>query len=183
LDHCEEVVREREGMMLHELERCSEGFFFCLFDTPDRIQHMLWRFRPQENGVRSFFGAEKIQVTKNDLTPFSYAIEEHYRRCDAIIGKVLEYTDDRTLLIVLSDHGFNSFRRGMHLNTWLHDNGYLALGGKLQPGPESGSFFRNVDWGNTRAYALGLAGIYLNLKGRESSGIVDPNESGALKKE
>jgi predicted AlkP superfamily phosphohydrolase/phosphomutase len=112
---------------------------------------------------------------------FARVIDDCYRRCDAIVGKALEYRDDDTLLIALSDHGFNSFRRGVHLNTWLHDQGLLALKGGVRPGEEAGDLLRQVDWGRTRAYAVGLGGIYLNLKGREEQGIVAADEAEAVK--
>jgi predicted AlkP superfamily phosphohydrolase/phosphomutase len=78
--------------------------------------------------------------------------------------------DSGTLLMVISDHGFSSFRYGVDLNRWLEENGYLAL-------TDEGRGRKNlagVDWTKTRAFAIGLSGIYLNLKGRESRGIVDP---------
>jgi predicted AlkP superfamily phosphohydrolase/phosphomutase len=170
LDQCEQVLRERERMMLYELDRLEEGFFFCLFDTPDRLQHMFWRFREPEHPAND-----------GDVCPeFTRVIEEHYRACDAIVGKALAHADDRTLVIVLSDHGFNSFQRGVHLNTWLHDNGFLALKPGATPGEEAGDFFRSVDWGRTRAYALGLGSIYLNVRGREGQGIVAEAEAGTV---
>ncbi len=168
LKQCEDALFEREQMMLYELNRLREGFFFCLFDTPDRLQHMFWR--SDENGHRGPALPEAPQV-----------IKEHYRRCDAIVGKALQYADDQTLFITLSDHGMNSFERGVHLNTWLHDNGLLTLKTGCQPGDDAGDFFRSVDWSRTKAYALGLSGIYFNLKGREEKGIVDANEAEALK--
>jgi predicted AlkP superfamily phosphohydrolase/phosphomutase len=72
-------------------------------------------------------------------------------------------------MLVLSDHGFQSFQRGVSVNNWLHQNGYLAL----KDGQKGGDWFANVDWERTRAYALGLNGIFLNQKGRERSGIVN----------
>ncbi len=162
LDQCNQVLDERERMMTYELERFDRGLFYCLFDTPDRVQHMFWRFREPDhpaniNGV-------------NDA--MAGVIENHYRKCDAIVGRALEFADDSTLVMVLSDHGFNSFRRGFNINTWLHDNGFLALKDGAVPGDDAGELFHNVDWGRTKAYALGLGGIYLNLRGRESEGTV-----------
>ena len=85
-----------------------------------------------------------------------------------------------TALMVLSDHGFCAFRRGVNVNAWLRDNGYLSL---KNGGRESGSFFEGVDWSRTRAYALGLGGFYLNMQGREAQGIVDRREAEPLKAE
>jgi predicted AlkP superfamily phosphohydrolase/phosphomutase len=87
------------------------------------------------------------------------------------VGRTLPYVDPDTALVVLSDHGFASFRRGVNLNAWLLRNGYLVL----KPGlAESGPHFDGVDWTRTKAYALGLSGLYINVKGREAVGIVEP---------
>ncbi|HYR42480.1 MAG TPA: alkaline phosphatase family protein, partial [Terriglobia bacterium] len=163
LQQCELVLGERERTMRFELDRFSEGFFFTLFDTPDRVQHMLWRFRDREHP-----GFEP------DLSPeLATRIEEHYRRCDALLSVVLDKTDENTLLIVLSDHGFGTFRRTFDTNTWLWQNGLLALKDNRKPGEDLGDGFAAVDWSKTYAYAVGLGGIYLNFKGRESIGILE----------
>ncbi len=171
LEQCETVLREREKMMLYELARFKSGFFFCLFDTPDRLQHMFWRFREREHPANQ----------GQPLPDLGRVIEDHYRACDAIVGQALRAADDQTLVIVLSDHGMNSFRRGIHLNTWLYDNGWLALKNGIKPGDEAGDFFAGVDWSRTNAYALGLGGIYLNLRDREGKGIVARDEAEGVK--
>jgi len=171
LEQCMGVMREREQMMYYELDRFADGFFFCLFDTPDRVQHMFWRFREGEH-----------PPNPRHLTPaMTNVIEDHYRACDAIVGKVSQYANDQTLFIVLSDHGMTSFQRGIHLNTWLYENGWLALKNGTKPGEEAGDLLRGVDWNRTKAYALGLGGVYLNLKGREEKGIVRMEEVNAVK--
>ncbi|RPJ57989.1 MAG: phosphodiesterase [Acidobacteria bacterium] len=172
LRQCTEVMAERERMVTSELQRFDQGFLFCLFDTPDRLQHMFWRFREPDHPANRA-GCEA--GLKN-------VIEDHYQACDRIVGRLSESVDDRTLLIILSDHGMNSFQRGLHLNSWLLQNGFLALAGGVKPG-EVEEGFQGVDWHRTKAYALGLGGIFLNLKGREASGIVDTGDAGALKTE
>jgi predicted AlkP superfamily phosphohydrolase/phosphomutase len=163
LQQCELVLGERERAMRFELDRFVEGFFFMLFDTPDRVQHMLWRFRDREH-----------PNFEPDLSPeLATRIEEHYRRCDALLSAVLDKVDENTLLIVLSDHGFGTFRRAFDTNTWLWQNGLLALKDSRKPGEDSGESFAAVDWSKTYAYAVGLGGIYLNFKGRESGGILE----------
>lgn len=153
------IFEERERMFLSALENSRRGVVACVFDTSDRIQHMFHRHLGE--------GA-------------CDAIEAMYERMDGLVGKALEAVDHSTVLVVLSDHGFCAFRRGVNLNTWLLRNGYLALktGEKV-----SGTFFKGVDWSRTRAYALGLSGLYLNLKGRESGGTVERAEAGLLKRE
>jgi len=161
LEHCELVMKERERLMRFELDRFQEGLFFILYDTPDRLQHMLWRFRDPEH---PYFDG--------DLAPeWRCRIEEHYQRCDALLPPALDKVDEDTLLIVLSDHGFGTFRRAFDTNTWLWQNGLLAL--KRKPDAEMAQGFSEVDWSKTYAYAIGLGGIYLNVKGREGQGVLE----------
>ena len=163
MEHCNLVLGERERMMKFELDRFNEGLFFMVYDTPDRVQHMMWRFRDQKHP-----GFER------DLAPeLATIIEEHYQKCDTLLGVVLDKVDENTLLIVLSDHGFGSFRRAFDTNTWLWQNGLLSLNNGKKPGEELGESFSAVDWSKTFAYSVGLGGIYLNLKGRDREGILE----------
>jgi predicted AlkP superfamily phosphohydrolase/phosphomutase len=169
LEQCATVIGEREAMLDYELDRFREGLLFCLFDTPDRIQHMFWRFgEPDHPANRG-----------RDPDPeMSAVIERHYQECDGIVGRVLARIDDSaTLFIVLSDHGFSSFQRGFHANTWLLDQGYLALKSGLEPGPPAGDLLQGIDWSRTTAYAVGLGSLYLNVAGREGEGTVDPSRA------
>jgi predicted AlkP superfamily phosphohydrolase/phosphomutase len=124
-------------------------------------------------------GHPALRPGQNAMSP--KVIEDLYTRMDDLVGRVRAKLDSRSVLIVMSDHGFKSFRRGVNINSWLWKNGYLALkDGKS----ESGEWFKDVDWDKTKAYALGLGGLYLNLKGREAKGTVAPGqEAGALKDE
>jgi predicted AlkP superfamily phosphohydrolase/phosphomutase len=162
LASCDLVMREREAMLRYELSRFEQGLLYCLFDTPDRIQHMFWRFREPDHPANARHGHEPR---------YRQVIEDHYRRCDDIVGEVLRAVDDETTLMVVSDHGFTSFRRAINLNAWLVDAGWMALRPDADR-DESSDFFRGVDWSRTRAYALGFGGIYLNVAGREGEGIV-----------
>ena len=156
------IYDEREAMFLNALKTTSHGVVACVFDTSDRVQHM--------------FYAHSSASDRH-----STVIEEMYQRMDALVGKTLPFVDEGTALFVLSDHGFCAFRRGVNLNAWLRDNGYLHLKGDVR---ESGSFFEGVDWSRTRAYALGLGGFYLNIKGREALGTVERGqEAERLKQE
>ena len=170
LDQCRIVLRERRKMMEYELGRFTGGYLFCLFDTPDRLAHMFWRFtEPDHPSNRG-----------EDVSQYARVIEEHYRECDEIIGEAMKHIDNETLFIVLSDHGMNSFQRGLNLNTWLFDNGFLALKAGSKPG-DGGDFFHNVDWDRTKAYAMGLGCIFLNLKGRESNGILNAEDAESVR--
>ncbi len=156
-----DIFTEREAMFLDALDKTRRGVVACVFDTSDRVQHMFYR---------------RLGTTD----PHAGAIEEMYLRMDTLVAKAMASARDGTALFVLSDHGFCAFRRGVNINAWLRDNGYLGLKNGSR---ESGSFFDGVDWSRTRAYALGLGGFYLNVKGRESLGIVEARDAARLKAE
>lgn len=93
---------------------------------------------------------------------------------DRILGEIIRQVDNKTALMVFSDHGFCTFRRAVHINTWLVQNGFMTLTRKASPDDkDGGGLFQNVDWKNTKAYALGFGSIYLNIKGRERQGVVE----------
>lgn len=171
LAQCSDIMKQREAMMLYELDRMTSGLFYCLFDTPDRIQHMFWRFTEEDHPARPGSVTDRMRE----------AIEASYRACDAAVGRALAYVDDDTLFMVVSDHGMSSFQRGFNVNTWLWENGLLALRDGMIPGESAGDLFRHVDWGRTRAYAVGLGGVYLNLAGRDAQGIVSAADTDTLR--
>ncbi len=151
----------RERQLFDALEKTPEGLCTCVFDTTDRVQHMFWRYLEEDHpATRGMAQSEKPLV-----------IEDLYRRVDELVGRVMQKVDSKTLVMVVSDHGFQNFARGFNLNAWLHQNGYLAL---RQGKTESGDWFEDVDWSRTRAYTMGLNGLFLNVQGRESQGIVAP---------
>jgi predicted AlkP superfamily phosphohydrolase/phosphomutase len=162
---------DRERMLFDALEKTKHGLCACVFDTTDRVQHMFWRYLEEDHPA--------ARNVPRDRRPM--IIQELYRRMDDLVGRVTSQIDEDTLLLVVSDHGFKSFARCMNLNAWLHQNGYLYL--KVGKN-ESGDWFEDVDWSRTRAYTMGLNGLYLNLQGREREGIVSPGEeSDSLKEE
>ncbi len=163
--------KEWEDMFFNAIDKTRKGLVTCVFETTDSIQHMFWRYLDKDHP------AAKSGPTKMS----SQVIEELYVKMDSMVGKTLEKLDGKSALIIMSDHGFKSFRRGVNLNSWFYLNGYLSL---KEGKKESEEWFRDVDWEKTRVYALGLGGIYLNQKGREAKGIVNPGEeTKALKKE
>jgi predicted AlkP superfamily phosphohydrolase/phosphomutase len=167
LHQCVEADREREAMLMDALSKVRRGLVVCVFDSTDRVNHMYWRHLEPKHPAR--------RARTDDSLP--NAIPEHYARVDAMIGRVMARCDDAdTVLMVLSDHGAKSFRRGFDVNRWLIDHGYMSLKADAQPGAK---YLRNVDWSQTRAYGCGLAGIYLNLAGREAQGIVQPGAEAA----
>ena len=171
LDQANQICQERESMFFSALERTRKGVIACVFDTPDRVQHMFYRYLEPSHPAHKSNG--------NSLQRYERTIEDLYINMDRIVGKTMQHVDENTVLFVLSDHGFKSFQRGINLNAWLLQEGYLAI----NAGNNGQSYLRSIDWSRTRAYSFGLAGIYINLKGRESQGIVDRQEAKALRKE
>jgi predicted AlkP superfamily phosphohydrolase/phosphomutase len=165
------IHEEREKMYFDAIARVRRGLVACVFDGPDRIQHMFWRFIDPHHPAADDAGREL----------HGHVVRDMYRRMDDLVGRTMAALDDRTALLVMSDHGFKPFRRCVDLNAWLREHGYLHV--KPDAPVPSGAYLADIDWQQTRAYALGLAGIYLNLKGREGEGIVERGDGPALAKE
>ena len=161
LSGCDLIMRERESIFFHALQEFHEGILACVFDTPDRMQHMFWRYIDPNHPL----------YNEQDAEAFGEVIPGIYRRMDGILGRTLGRLDGDTLLMACSDHGFTSFRWSVHLNTWLIRNGFMALMGGHTAGR---TLFQDVDWSKTSAFALGLNSIFFNLKGREREGTIDP---------
>lgn len=156
---CALIYEERKKMFFQALKRTKTGVCACVFDTPDRMQHMFWA-----PGCRT--GGE------NRYPP---VIEDLYQEMDRLVGDTMKSLGKNDALFILSDHGIASFHRCFNLNTWLHWHGYLALKSG-NPGSGSSDFFTGVDWTKTRAYGVGMAGLYINQKGREAQGVVASGE-------
>jgi predicted AlkP superfamily phosphohydrolase/phosphomutase len=165
-----DIENEREAMLFTALDRLRDGVLVTVFDATDRVNHMFWRYTEEGHPA-----AEGI-----DDPDYANAIEDQYRRNDEVVGKVMERLGEKDVLWVLSDHGCTSFRRGVNLNAWLLQNGYLAL---REDADGSEEWLQSVDWSRTKAYAVGLVGIFLNIKGRETKGIVAPGEEASALKE
>jgi hypothetical protein len=159
----QDVDDEREQMLDLAIDRLRSGALVTVFDATDRVNHMYWRYI--EDGHPAAAGVDEPE--------YADAIEQQYIRNDGIVGRVLDKIHDDDVLFVLSDHGCTSFRRGVNLNAWLLKEGYLALKDDAD-GTEP--WLQSVDWSKTKAYAVGLVGIFLNIRGREAHGIVESGD-------
>jgi len=169
LDMEKTILAEREAMWYDTLARNDSELVVGVFVQTDRVSHMFWR------------GLDPQHPRHADTAPeHRDAIEWIYRQADRIVGETLDRLGPDDDLIVLSDHGFAPFRHAVHLNRWLADNGYLVLADDAR---RADAPFQGVDWSRTRAYAMGLNGVFVNLAGREGRGIVQPGQAGALKRE
>ncbi|HPA46424.1 MAG TPA: alkaline phosphatase family protein [bacterium] len=144
------------------LDTFQEGLLFFYFSSLDQGTHMLWRYMDPEHPAY----VQDDQLAKG--------IQTIYQEIDEALGRVQSSMDENTTLIVMSDHGFCPFYYGVNLNSWLVEMGYLKL---VKPAEQAlHRYFGNVDWAETKAYAVGINGLYVNVKGREQKGIVMPGE-------
>ncbi len=161
LQQARTVLAEHRRIFDAEFSGFQQGVFFFYFSSIDLNSHMFWRLMdPKHPEYDATLAAQN-----------GSAIADFYQQMDQVLGEVLARLDDHTTLLVLSDHGFAPYYRSFNLNTWLLDNGYMKL--KTDKSFDSGEPFAGVDWTQTRAYGLGLNGLYLNLRGREANGIVE----------
>jgi predicted AlkP superfamily phosphohydrolase/phosphomutase len=161
---------DRAQVILSRIDAREWDVLVGVIESTDRVQHMMWRFMDPKHPMYDATLAAQ----------FGDSIERVYRRADQFVGEVLEHIEPGTPVLIVSDHGFHSWRKAVNLNTWLVQQGYMALQGQ-QPGEKKlddlfggGQFWENVDWSRTRAYAMGLGQIYFNVRGREGQGIVSP---------
>ena len=162
LEQARTVLTEHRRMFDAEFSKFREGVFFFYFSSLDLNSHMFWRLMdPKHPGYNAALAAQN-----------GSAIADFYGQIDQVLGEVLPRLDDHTTLLVLSDHGFAPYYRSFNLNTWLLNNGYIKL--KNDANPDSSEPFANVDWSQTQAYGVGLNGLYVNLRGRDRQGTVEP---------
>ena len=167
------VQRDTRAMLELALDRFEPGgAAFVYLSDIDLQCHMLWRHAdPKYPGLGHPARDPAVAPAH------AHDIERLYRDVDTALGRVRERLPQGTLLIVMSDHGFQPFLRKFHLNAWLRDHGYLVL----KDGKRTGRLgLADVDWQRSRAYGIGFNGLYLNLAGRESQGSVRAEEKQAL---
>lgn len=162
------VETQRRAMLLSRFDESDWDMLVWVSTATDRVSHMFYRLidpqHPRYDAAAAALHGD--------------AIEREYRRMDETVGLVAAKLRPEDTLVILSDHGFHDYRRGLQVNQWLLREGYLALRGGARSAAHE--FLLDVDWARTKAYALGTGQIYLNLRGREPQGIVDPAGGPAL---
>jgi predicted AlkP superfamily phosphohydrolase/phosphomutase len=147
------IVSEEHTKILRDtLDRFKGGFLFFYFSEVDQNSHVLW-------------GRHDDELLKT------------YQTVDRDIGMVMD-RDPKSTIIVMSDHGFASFDYAVNLNTWLYQEGFLSLIPSMDSNADD--TLANVDWSKTKAYAIGLNALYINMAGREEHGIVAPRADRAI---
>jgi len=163
-----------EQTLLKEMDEDRSSLYTAVFTATDSVSHMFYRLLDPQHP----------RFDQSLADQYGDSILRVYEKMDSIIGRVLERLGTNDHLFVVSDHGFHTWRKEFNTNTWLARNGFMTLTGSGDGDEEKrlgdmfsgGSFFPNVDWSKTQAYAVGLGHIYINLKGREAQGIIEPGE-------
>ena len=150
-------------MFDYEWSRFKSGFFFYYVSNTDQDAHMLWRNMDPTHPLH-----------KSCDPRYAGYLHHLYEEMDKMVGKVLPAADDNTLVMICSDHGFAQFGRQFHLNTWLRDQGYLAL--TSEGNVKDKTSILDINWEKTAAYGVGFNGLYINQEGREWSGRVSPGK-------
>jgi predicted AlkP superfamily phosphohydrolase/phosphomutase len=164
-------LEEKTAAFAYELDRFDSGLLFFYVSNVDQRSHMFWRLTdPDHPAYDARLAAE-----------FGATIDKTYEEMDRVLAMALARADRHTRVIALSDHGFHPYSRSFHLNSWLHESGYL----QLEAGADKAEMqlLSGVDWTRTRAYAFGFNGICINRAGREGHGIVPASEVRALVEE
>lgn len=159
------IEAQRRKMLLDRLDKPDWDLLIWVSTATDRVAHMFYRLIDPEHPRYDAALAAR----------YGNAIEAEYQRMDATVAAVLEKLRPDDTLLILSDHGFHGYRRGLHVNQWLRQQGLLALNGDAAGSPRE--FLFDVDWARTKAYALGTGQVYLNKAGRERDGIVHEAEA------
>jgi predicted AlkP superfamily phosphohydrolase/phosphomutase len=164
-------LEEEKKILKSELTKDGWNTYVQVFQAPDLAQHMFYRYIDPSHP--RYEANSKYQNT----------IRETYQKMDQIIGETKASMPKDATLIIMSDHGFSPYRKSVDLNSWLYDNGYLALKDPTKRSDflnnfttNKENFWSNIDWSKTKAYGLGLGSLYINLEGREGEGIVTDEE-------
>ena len=161
LHQVEEAFAQQQDMLLDTLAEGQHELVIAVFEATDRVQHMFWRDQDERDPLHT---AEGQRAHGREILGC-------YQRFDALVGEVMGQLSPEDTLLILSDHGFKPVYRLVNVNSWLRGRGYLAARPAASP---SGEGALAIDWRNTRAYALGLSKVYINLRGREAQGLVEP---------
>ena len=167
---------DRAKVILNRVDANDWDLLVGVIESTDRVQHMMWRLIDPQHPLYDAALASK----------YGDSIERVYKHADDFVGEVVRRVGPGVPVLIVSDHGFHSWRKAVNLNTWLVEHGYMTLKGHAAGRQEarrtsSAAARSGKTWTGrrTRAYAMGLGQIYFNLRGREAQGIVSPGAEAA----
>ncbi len=164
LERCYEKTEKHLRLVKHMLGSREWDFFMMVEMGMDRIHHGFWSFM------------DPLHHRYEAGNPLEGAIFDYYRHVDAEIGEILALMPEDTSVLVVSDHGARRMEGGICFNEWLIDKGYLVL--KERPKAPAPLVGTAIDWSRTRAWGDGgyYGRCFLNVKGREPNGVIDPSD-------
>jgi predicted AlkP superfamily phosphohydrolase/phosphomutase len=166
-DLLEQIFRladQHHQVLMHLMITKPWDFFMHVDMGVDRMHHGFWKY---------FDERHPLYVPGNR---YENAIRDYYIHLDGQIGERLALLDDDTVVLVVSDHGAKPMMGGICFNEWLKQEGYLVL--DHQPPGIVPLEKCEVDWQRTIAWGSGgyYARLFLNVKGREPDGVVEPHD-------
>ena len=169
------IMHSRKRIFEHMLKQ-QQDLLVAVFYFTDRASHMYWRFVDDKHPLHQ--------------PNLEYKLRDVYKEMDNIIGQAYDKLNKDDILLVVSDHGFKSFRWQVNINTWLQKNGYLFLKDDKERSNmqvrdlfERARLLQDIDWKRTKAYSIGLGKIFINLKNREPEGIIRKEDYAKLRDE
>jgi predicted AlkP superfamily phosphohydrolase/phosphomutase len=191
------VLEQRKTVLERLLQQRPVDIVFSVLESPDRLQHVYYRYLDRSSPL---YGTSEGAAIRP-------ALLRCYRLMDDIVGLLDDYAGGSGAALVCSDHGFTAWESSVHTNALLERWGYLrikpaakamqtklarsmvplakrALPARLAR-EAKGATFAAIDWSKTKAFASPIPqqGIFINLKGRERFGCVEPVELETLKDE
>jgi predicted AlkP superfamily phosphohydrolase/phosphomutase len=164
LDSAHDMAHKRFALFRHLLNTKPWDFAMMVEIGVDRVHHGFWKYFDETH--------PKYEAGN----PFERSVIDYYIAMDEEVGRTIAMLDDDTTVIVMSDHGAKRMIGGVCVNEWLQREGYLALKQPVSsPTPFSVDL---VDWHRTKAWSDGgyYARVFLNVRGREPDGVIDPVE-------
>jgi predicted AlkP superfamily phosphohydrolase/phosphomutase len=158
-------MTEKHFEVIKHLMRTRNWSFFMFVEIGlDRVHHAFWKY---------FDETHHLHEPGNE---FQGVMEEYYVYLDERLGELLELIDDDTVVLVASDHGGKPMRGAFCINSWLEEQGLLKLKKPVRGITRLAD--SEVDWEKTVAWGWGgyYARVFLNVKGREEQGVVEPED-------
>jgi predicted AlkP superfamily phosphohydrolase/phosphomutase len=167
LDEISGELRTLENIGVHLLKSQPSDAFIFYIQTTDKIMHKFWQYKQPQK-----FKGKGWNLDKSKIKKFGGAIDDHWCQLDTILGKILQKTDDRTNIVIVSDHGAKARAKPF---MYVDGNKLLETLGFLKFKDKSG----DIDFTQTKVYSSDPTiwnthySFSLNVKGREENGVID----------
>lgn len=156
------MTDKRFALARHLIASKPWDFFMMVEMGTDRVHHAFWQYM------------DPAHHRYEPGNPFESVIEDYYVHVDRHVGRLIGSLPEDTVVFVVSDHGGQCMEGGIALNEWLVQKGYLVL--REPPTTPTRLEGLKVDWAKTTAWGAGgyYGRLFLNVKGREPTGLIDP---------